>query len=422
MIRSAALTCVILLAALAAAACGKDAPASPPEPAALSGMELPGDFSGSGPGTLKSAHMLPTIDLRLRAVSSVAARITYASTSGITDGPTTVSATVFAPKGKPPDGGWPIIAYGHATTGIQHDCAPSLSPDLLGSSVVVTGLVKAGYVVTVSDYQGLGLNETYHPYIDSTTEGYNLIDSVRAARKLIPNASNRWAAFGPSQGGQAAWAANELAQNYGGDLKLVGSVSVSAPIDITGFADAAATGQLTTDQLGPLQLILAALKDEYPDFNLDDYRRGIVKDKWDLLLSCNSAQADEHTKLMDQVTADDLRPASPDAVDTLRNYLQKTSLPRGPAAAPMLVIYGGKDSFIPAAWTDSALQRACRMGDVIQIQMQPGKNHGDVDASALFPWVTHRFDGDPAPNDCPSFLAPTATPTAAPTTPQGGGE
>jgi hypothetical protein len=405
--RPMALAAAVLLTGMSLAACGDDAPASPPEPAALSGVELQGDFSGSGPGTLKSAKTLPTIDRRLRATSSVAARITYTSTSGIDNSQTTVSGTVFAPKGAPPEGGWPIIAFGHPTTGTQEGCAPSLSPDLLTLSVVVTGLVKAGFVVAVSDYQGLGVNGTYHPYLDATTEGYNLIDSVRAARKLVPNTSTRWAATGGSQGGQAAWAANELADAYGKGMELVGTVSFSAPIDISGFADAAAAGQLTEDQIPVLQSLLASLKNERPDFDLDDYRRGLVKEKWDVLSVCDGPETVERTKLVEKLSGDDLRPAGPAAVDALRGDLAQRSLPQRPASAPMLVIYGGDDQLIAPAWTDGALRRACEMGDTIDILMQPNKGHTDVDIGTVVPWITDRFAGVPAPNSCRSFLAPS---------------
>ena len=78
--------------------------------------------------------------------------------------------------------------------------APSLSPSLLGLSPAVALLVRAGYVVTVPDYQGLGSDHGYHPYLEPTTAGYNVIDAARAARKLVPEASDRWATVGVSQG------------------------------------------------------------------------------------------------------------------------------------------------------------------------------------------------------------------------------
>jgi pimeloyl-ACP methyl ester carboxylesterase len=374
----------------------------------MSGIDLKPDTSGNGevPGALASASTLPTIDRRLKSVTSLAAHIQYTSTSGITNNRTQVTGTVFVPKGKAPDGGWPVVVYAHPTTGITSDCAPSLSPNLLGASEPIAALTKAGYIIAVPDYQGLGLDKERHPYLDSTTVGYNVIDSVRAVRRLVPDASDRWLAVGVSQGGQAAWAANELAGSYdAGGLKLLGTVSLSPATDINGFADGAASGTLTKEQQAALPLILSSLANEHPDFQLNDYRRGVVEQRWNSLTSCEGPAIADRAKVIDDISADDLRPDSPQAVDTLRAYLQKRGLPQRPATAPMLVIYGGMDTLTPGSWTDQALEAACRMGDVIDIQFQPDKGHSDIDVTYSFGWINDRFAGVPAANSCESFTA-----------------
>ncbi|WP_236735137.1 alpha/beta fold hydrolase [Mycolicibacterium elephantis] len=408
-----ALACLVVATGAVVTGCADDTSAQPPS--AMTGMHLDADYSGAGqePGALSEATSLPTIDRRLRALASTAARIQYTSTSGITGGLTEVSGSVFAPKGQPPEGGWPIVVYAHATTGIESGCAPSLSPTLLGTSNVVTALVKAGFVVTVPDYQGLGIDnggeDGYHPYLDSTTAGYNVIDSVRAARHLIPETSERWAAIGVSQGGQATWAANELAAGYGTGLALLGTVSVSPAADITGFADAAATGQLTTEQIPALVAILETLHRAHPEFPLDDYRRGLVKDTWDTLIACDGPEVAERNALTPQLSGADLAPSTPQAVDTLRAHLQRMSLPQRPATAPMLVLFGGEDALVPQEWTDRALRAACGMGDVIDIQLQPDKGHAAIDVSSAFGWVNARFRDEPAPDSCLG-LAPLGAP------------
>lgn len=394
---------MLVLAVLMLAGCAEDPPA--PRSSALTGRDLPGDFSGTGPGTLLTANALPTVDLRLKSESALAARITYASTSGVDNSEQTVSGTVFVPRGKVPETGWPVIAFGHPTTGTRTECAPSLDPTLLTIAPIVTGLVKAGYLVVVSDYQGLGVEGTYHPYLEPKTAGYNLIDSVRAARKLIPEASDRWAALGGSQGGQAAWAANELAPVYGAGLNLVGSVSFSAPLDISPIADVAEAGQLSAEQRPVILAIADALAHENPGFNLDDYRRGVARQQWDLLLACKGFDTVRRTLVVNELTPEDVRPAGPEATATLRTLLEQRALPQLPASAPMLVIYGGADSLVTSAWTDRALLRACGMGNIMQIQLQPDKGHADVDASAAFPWINDRFEGLPAPDDCADFVA-----------------
>jgi hypothetical protein len=267
----------------------------------------------------------------------------------------------------------------------------------------------AGYAVTIPDYQGLGNDSSYHPYLDSTTAGYNMIDSVRAARKLSRDISQKWLVLGTGQGGQAAWAANELVENYGGGLDLIGSAALSPTADVNGLADAAAAGDLTKEQTLALVRYLDALNHQYAHFPINDFRRGAVAQNWNLLLSCSGAHADARSQLANWINPDDLRPASPEAVDVLRGYLKKTSLPLGPTKAPMLVMYGGSDPLIPAWWTAGALEAACKMGDVIDIVLRPDET-AQIDPSAAFGWIVGRFAGDPAVNSCEANLpTPEAT-------------
>jgi pimeloyl-ACP methyl ester carboxylesterase len=289
---------------------------------------------------------------------------------------------------------------GHGTTGVQHDCGPSLWPNLLGASEPVATLLNAGFLVTMPDYQGLGMDDTYHPYLDSTTVGYNMIDAVRAARKVVVDASDRWLAFGSSQGGQAAWAANELAGTYGGGLQLVGSASVSPATNLAGLADAAAAGALTPEQSSALQWFLVALKAEHPDVDLDEYRRGIVAEKWDVLSACVGPLVAQRTEITNQVTPDDLRPSSEQATNRLRDYLAQMSLPKTAAAAPMLILFGELDKVVSPQWTVDAVRRACEMGSLIEAYVAPGRGHDDIDGAAALGWVNQRFAGDEPRNTC----------------------
>jgi pimeloyl-ACP methyl ester carboxylesterase len=369
------------------------------------GIDLKPDTRGAGqvPGSLVSASTFPTLDLRLKSAASLAARITYTSTSGITGELTEVSGSVFVPNETPPKGGWPIVVFGHPTSGMYPECGPSGSATLLGLSTSVLALVKAGYVVSLPDYQGLGPGTSGHPYADATTAGYNVIDSARAAHRFVPDSSDRWLAVGISQGGQAAWAANELAARYGTGLTLVGTVSLSPATDLTGLATGAAAGTLSREQSAILQLILAALATENPSLNMQDYRRGTVAEHWQVLSSCRAEDAAARAAAVDQISPDDLRPASPQAEETLQGLLAKRSLPREPTSAPMLVLYGGQDTLLPPDWTNNALSAACRLGDVIDIMFQPTKGHSDIDVSMSFDWIKDRFGGVPAPNSCRSF-------------------
>jgi hypothetical protein len=106
------------------------------------GPALPGHYGGEDPGSLVSAESLVDLDPALRVRTSLAARITYISTSD-NDRHLKVTGTVFVPKGDPPAGGWKTVALGHPATGIQPECAPSLSPTLLGLLPTVIALINA---------------------------------------------------------------------------------------------------------------------------------------------------------------------------------------------------------------------------------------------------------------------------------------
>jgi len=403
-----ALAAGALAALLVVTGCGRgtvEAEQHPPSASVLSeghDVPLPGDFSGSGPGTLRSATKLPIVDRRITRIADVAARITYVSTSGIDGSPQTVSGSVFVPVGHAPDGGWQVIVFGHGSSGIEADCAPSLSPTFNGGVDSIRALLALGYVLVVPDYQGLGMRTGYHPYLDGTTEGYNIIDAARAVHKFLPDLSDKWVAFGVSQGGQAVWAANELNTKYSSpDLNLVGSVSVSPAADISGLVDLAVAGTLTPPQAIAMVAILATLKKEHPDFNLDDYRRGAVQKNWTLLAGCVADSPDKRLEVAKSLSPDDLRPSSPAAADQLRAYLvQMSGLPKVPASAPMLVVHGDQDQLIPVAWVEAAVRRACDMGDAVTSFVAIGRGHGDFDAGSALEWIQKRFAGAPPDSTC----------------------
>src|SRR3954454_23562381 len=142
-----------------------------------------------------------------------------------------VSGTVSLPKGKAPKRGWPVISYDHGTTGIADQCAPSRdsasNPAHLYNSYAYPLLnrwLKAGFAVVRTDYQGLG-TPGVHQYLVGVEEGRSTLDMVRAARKVQPALSSRFAISGHSQGGHAALWGAALAPKYTPDLKLRGTVA-----------------------------------------------------------------------------------------------------------------------------------------------------------------------------------------------------
>lgn len=371
-----------------------DEPTAQPVPIATA------DLSGRGPGTLVSAVTMPALREKTAGRQLQAARVVYRSSNGDSGVETTVSGSVFTPLGESPSGGWPIIAFGHGTTGIDEGCAPSLSDSLLGLSGPVLGLVKSGYAVAVPDYQGLGQNGV-HPYTDGKTAGLNVIDAVRALRHTFGTTSTRWLALGGSQGGGASWAADEQASTYGAGLNLVGAVADSPAADVSGIVDKAQAHELTDDQRPAFLTIVESLARLHPDLTRDDFRRGAAARYWDVMLSCAGNNANDRNEALKQVTAEDVDPGTRAAADRLRGMLAKWALPQRRLSAPLSVVYGGEDTLIDAKWTTDAIARACALGGTVEWDLQPSKGHGDVDITHQLAWVADRFAGRPAVNECP---------------------
>jgi dipeptidyl aminopeptidase/acylaminoacyl peptidase len=92
-----------------------------------------------------------------------------------------VSGTLYFPQGKPPPGGWPLIAWAHGTLGVADACAPSWTGTPRDASYLNKWL-QQGFAVVATDYQGLG-GPGPHPYLIWQAEGaLYLIASARRCR------------------------------------------------------------------------------------------------------------------------------------------------------------------------------------------------------------------------------------------------
>jgi hypothetical protein len=111
-------------------------------------------------------------------------RVMYLSES-IQGEPIAVTGKVWVPVGDPPDEGYQVVALARATNAIADECAPSKDevPAPPWAAGVVTGSVEAGYVVAMTDYEGLG-TPGRNPYLVGESEGRGVLDAAKAAAQL----------------------------------------------------------------------------------------------------------------------------------------------------------------------------------------------------------------------------------------------
>ena len=199
------------------------------------------------PGALLRSEPLPSALALDGAAKSL--RILYSSTDGI-DGktPIAVSGALYVPKGAPPAGGWPVVAWAHGTVGAAAACAPSFRGRSARDIKYLNSWLADGFAVVAADYQGLG-PAGGHPYLATRPEAYGVLDSVRALRGQ-PDIGGKVIVVGQSQGAGAAFATAAFQPAYAPDVKLVGTVATGIPY-FSKATMAALARATTTDRVVP---------------------------------------------------------------------------------------------------------------------------------------------------------------------------
>ncbi|GAB11277.1 hypothetical protein GOARA_067_00180 [Gordonia araii NBRC 100433] len=194
---------------------------------AVAGSLLTAPPASSAPatGTVLAQSAVPTANLPSGAARGV--KVLYA-TRDQRGRPAQSTGVVYYPRGAAPAGGWKVVSWAHGTIGISAKCAPSGQPGKLHDrdQPDIGAALRRGYVVTASDYIGLGSNGTAE-YLGGRSVAYNVIDMVRAARRVDPAIGKRWVSLGHSQGGHAAIWAARMAPRYAPELPMLGTVAIA---------------------------------------------------------------------------------------------------------------------------------------------------------------------------------------------------
>jgi pimeloyl-ACP methyl ester carboxylesterase len=304
-----------------------------------------------------------------------------------------VAATgvVTYPLSTPPDGGWPVLSYGHGTSGLAPQCAPSRGtggPPAFG----VEGVVVA------ADYPGLGPNGQRHAYLSGASEGHAVIDLVRAARRIPDAAAGaRWAAAGVSQGGHAVLFADELAASYAPELELVGTVAI-APGSSLGETFPGDTPLV----IGAVSaMALFGIAEEYAEIIPEDYASPALLAASSVL---DTGCINDISLAFAAIPFDQMFINDPRTTEPARSVMFENDPGRRATSAPILVVQGDADAVVVPARTESLFAKLCAIGAVVDLQIIPGAGHDDVARRAATvlsaPWLAARFAGEPAPSGC----------------------
>ena len=299
------------------------------------------------------------------------------------------------------------MAWAHPTTGVDRRCAPSTAADGGAGSVPgLTELIGAGFVVTATDYPGLGTPGP-HPYLVGVSEAHAVLDSVRAAGHLEgPGAGRSAAVWGHSQGGHAALFAGQVAPDHAPELDIVG-IAAAAPATELGELLRRDIGGLTGNVLASMAMV--SWSDVYAEEGL---RLDSVADPTAVpLIELIADQCIETTAqdLIDVPEAEVLRlrflEADPWSIPPWDTTLAANSPGATAVQMPVLIAQGTADTVVWPGVTASWVAGQCEAGVVIDQRLYPDRTHPEIAAASaadVRAWIEDRFDRRPAPSTCSS--------------------
>lgn len=368
-------------------------------------------------------------------------RIAYIS-SDLNDKKTISTGLIVAPKGKAQAGGRPIISWSHGTTGNAQNCGPSqvesparsLNQYFLvnGDSSTDYGLpsleqfIKDGYVVVGTDYQGLG-GGGRHQYAVAKTNGRDAINAARAAGSIKEaGAGKKTIMIGWSQGAGSAVGASSQATYIAekgtafDGLDIVGIVAMSVP-DLAMYAPS------TIDQSSAEKMI----SDFTNAWSVDSFAfahmsmnmwgtQAVYPDK----LKLTDIFTEEGAKVLDEMYLNKCVHVSTDTINFNYGSSYKTLLRSKPEnavawataiidgsvdnntkpVAPVLVLYGNKDTTLPPVMGEYYRKKICAIGgNVARVQLPGDQNHfttPPVSAPFYLKWIKERLAGKTPGDGC----------------------
>lgn len=302
-----------------------------------------------------------------------------------------VSGVVLVPDGAPPDGGWPVIAWAHDFVGSARQCAPSMLKNL-NEGPLLSMYASLGYAVVASDYAGLGTSFP-HAVFDTRSNALDLIYSIPAARKALPQLGKKWVVVGYSRGANVSLGVAEAVSEIGDAnyLGAVGLAGLAEPEDMfTWFANGA---ERTT-----MVFLAHGVKTVFPEFRIEEI---LTEEAMPLYRSISNVCEVRQGPAVPQT---ELVKPGWETNSLVRRFWERNSLGRKPAHGPILIISGESDTTVPEEMTARVVSQLCERKDRVLFVKYPALNASGVlgnSVSEQISWIKARFSGLPAPGNCP---------------------
>lgn len=364
--------------------------------------QVPRRRTNATPGALLKVEANTDVSLYNLPPATALSRILYVSRT-LQGSPVPASAYILWPwqPRVQADGGYPVVAWAHGTSGLYTDAAPSHLKSLSQHWLAPFPLALHGYVVVAPDYVGLGPAKTddgkdiKHEYPANHAAANDVVYAVQAAQQAFANLSSDFVVIGHSQGGGAAWGVAER-QAVTPIQGFLGAIAVSPVTNILELP-------ISDNPLIPLMAVYAipAMQDLYPEF---DPQALFTEEGWQRyqldqqISGCLPVSVTVMTGF--QVLRDDWMTNA-----YLKKFIDITASGGREIGGPLLVIQGEQDPNIDINTTTNAVDKTIKAFPRSQLQYVtlPGITHVPAMYAAQrlwLDWIQDRFNGVSVPAGC----------------------
>lgn len=314
---------------------------------------------------------------------------------------------VFIPNNTTAGTPRPVVAWAHGTVGMGDACAPSRTPNPESAIPWVGEMLARGWVVTASDYAGLGTSGV-EGYLIGGDEAQDVLNSVRAL-KYIPDAQagNAFAVWGHSQGGHSALFTAAEASTYAPELNLVGTVASAPAAELVPLLNE--TYDTTLDWvIGPE--VMTAWPSAYSNLDPASITTTAGLNNYQKIANQCIAPATLGGLVRHALNQDFFK----ENLSTSAPWLAAAKAETAPvlsSSQPLLVAESLTDQVVLPNTTALYIQRACQAGSDLSSLWLTDVGHIQLSstiAPQVIGWISDRFAGQPNASTCnqPLPIAP----------------
>ena len=377
--------------------------------------ETPAPFPTGAPGTLLSTEPL-TGEFDLPGGNAY--RMTYLTEDA--QGQAKLSSgMIFIPTAPAPPEGRKVISWAHPTVGMGDACAPSRREKPTALLDWLPGMMQLGWVVTATDYAGLG-TEGVEEYLVGSSEVRDVVNAVRAVRQFDgADAGTDYGVFGHSQGGHASLWAPALAPEYAPELNLVG---------VAGAAPAAALNALV-NELWDSNIawvigaeVMVSFPDVYPNLDPAEVVTRDALGAYKNLAQACLLEGGLEAEIRQDLFGERFFASNPMDNPGWAAAINEQSAPPAPPNIPVLVTQSVNDGVVAPQSIETMSQQWCAAGSNLAVawlgplrgtatalNVESHMYEGAVGGALATTWFEGRFKGEPALDTC-GQTAPLALP------------